>query len=307
MSGNVKTLVIATSLRDRSDAVVRSGALLARALGATPWLVHVESPPTYLGDLAGSDEAWAANHDLLVLRLEQQAARSGFATVPGFDADRLFLAAGSRRREIVALARKAKADLIVVGASETPFGSTPGGVLRDAPCPVLVVESEIAGPPTHVELPVDFSPFSARAVTVGLSLLEQWGAHPEVEAFLVLDPDEVHGSRTFTHEQLDRFARAELERFVADNATTGTACQVRVQTGQPANAILNVVWQRKVDLLVLGTHGRRGFNRLLLGSVATVMLAEARCNLLLVPPGAELEAGLAASTPQSTSSSVETP
>lgn len=46
---------------------------------------------------------------------------------------------------------------------------------------------------------------------------------------------------------------------------------------------------RHVDLAILGTHGRSGFERFVMGSVATEVLHQAACNLLLVPPEAGLQ------------------
>ena len=55
------------------------------------------------------------------------------------------------------------------------------------------------------------------------------------------------------------------------------------------NLFLAVLKERRVDLAVLGTHGRSGFERLMLGSVAAGVLQKAECNLLVVPPVLESE------------------
>ena len=55
-----------------------------------------------------------------------------------------------------------------------------------------------------------------------------------------------------------------------------------VQYGDPATVILDVAKEHTIDLIVLGTHGRSGLSRLLLGSVAETVLRNATCNVLLV-------------------------
>jgi len=53
--------------------------------------------------------------------------------------------------------------------------------------------------------------------------------------------------------------------------------------------ILAVLAERRADLAILGTHGRSGFERLTLGSVAADVMREGACNLLVVPPDATLQ------------------
>jgi hypothetical protein len=61
-----------------------------------------------------------------------------------------------------------------------------------------------------------------------------------------------------------------------------------VRVGLPRQEILAVLDARHADLAVLGTHGRSGFERLTLGSVAAEVAHHATCNLLVLPPDAAL-------------------
>jgi len=168
MSENFKTIVIGTSLNELSDGVVRTGVAVARAAGASPWLVHAYMPPPSTVEII--DERWLElEAEALRKGLAQQARRTGLADLAGFKPERAIPLIGSPPREIVDLARQVKADLIVIGAEEGGvlhkilLGSTADGVIRKAPCPVLVVRSESAFPPARVEIPVDLSPISAKA------------------------------------------------------------------------------------------------------------------------------------------------
>lgn len=292
MSENFKTIVIGTSLTEASDSVVRTGAAIARANGASPWLVHVYMQPGYVSEL--TDGGWLDLQAQSVREgLAKQALRTGLAELAGFRPEQLRSLIGSPARQIVDLAREVKADLIVVGAEEGGvlhrifLGSTAAGVIRKAPCPVLAVRSESAFPPVRVEIPVDLSPISAAAYRRGLSFLAEIGvAFKDVEVLFVLNPFEVGGSLHFTPEQIERFAGEELRDFIQTHSHGVTPHLGRIRTGYPRSEILDVLKERQVDLAILGTHGRTGFERLALGSVASEVMHQASCNLLLIPPEA---------------------
>ena len=77
--------------------------------------------------------------------------------------------------------------------------------------------------------------------------------------------------------------REELRRFAAP-AAEETPTDLAVSSGDPARTILEQARTSEADLLVLGTHGRAGFERLVLGSVAEKVLRRATCPVLTVPP-----------------------
>lgn len=296
MSDTLKTIVIGTSLSGTCDDIVRTGAAIARATGATPWLVHVYSSPHSSSELFGPvdskwlDELTAASRS----RLEQQAQRTGLSALPKFKPSHIHLGMGSTFGEIASLAHRVKADLIVIGSSEGGalhrilVGSTADGVVRQASCPVLVVHSASNFPPTRVEIPVDLSPISANALRQGMDFLSRLGVGLAcTEALFVLNPLEVSGSLQFTPSQIERFALEELHRFLKSNGASSLLSAVR--SGYPGEEIPAVLAERGADLVILGTHGRRGFERLMVGSVALGVMHRATCNLLIVPPGARLQ------------------
>jgi len=145
---------------------------------------------------------------------------------------------------------------------------------------------------THILCPVDFSDFSARAVGHALSMAKWYEArltllHVFVNTGamdlppIVLDEPE--------REQL----RADLRRLVAPDA--GVTVDAVVQdASDPSAEILNQAKTRGADLLVVGSHGRTGFERLLLGSVTEKVLRKADCPVMVVPratPDADAESG----------------
>jgi nucleotide-binding universal stress UspA family protein len=71
----------------------------------------------------------------------------------------------------------------------------------------------------------------------------------------------------------------------------GTRFELMVQLGDPAESILRVDQDLHPDLIVMGTHGRKGLRRLVLGSVAERVIREARCPVLTLKPSVQAEGG----------------
>src|SRR5262249_27158268 len=80
--------------------------------------------------------------------------------------------------------------------------------------------------------------------------------------------------------------RAMLDHKLHQVAIAGSDVKVehRLVEGFAAEGILNAAKEAKADIIVMGTHGRTGFNRLLMGSVAEEVLRKATCPVLTVKP-----------------------
>ena len=79
----------------------------------------------------------------------------------------------------------------------------------------------------------------------------------------------------------------ELQRLSTSGAASDVTIETVVRDGRPDVAILDVAAAMPADLLVMGTHGRSGFDRLVMGSVTEKVLQRAACPVLSVPPHAE--------------------
>ncbi|HEX9641940.1 MAG TPA: universal stress protein, partial [Candidatus Krumholzibacteria bacterium] len=65
---------------------------------------------------------------------------------------------------------------------------------------------------------------------------------------------------------------------------TGWRAEPTLRTGLPRQEILSELEKAPADLVILGTHGRSGFERLLMGSVAADVVRQASVSVLVVPP-----------------------
>ncbi len=302
----LRTVLIGTTLAEESDTIVRSGLAVARAAGASIYLVHavpdgprLTGPETGLGDDLPQELAdWCED------RLRGQVQRLGIQESELAGAGVL---AGVPHRVLLDTAKMAGADLIVVGATGSGplaaemLGSTAERVLRKADCPVLLVRGEMRVPPRRVLAPVDLSSLSGDAFRCGLHLLAQLGKGEPIElrvvhALTFLELAQLRRKRgEATSMEVERATTEELRRFALENqAGEPFKVETVVLPGEARFEILRELADRPIDLVVLGTHGRSGPDRLMLGSVASTIARKAPCNVLLISPEAALSEGIAA-------------
>lgn len=291
MTRDSLNVLVGTSLDASSDPIVQTGAELARRLDAGLHLFHAHSLP--VAYFAGPTGMTTISPDLLdterqVRRqlLDEQLARVGID--PGAITGTV-IEAGAPHRMLLETATSLSADLIVVGSSETPgraiHGTTTDRVLRKAICPVWVLHGPSRLPPRRILAPVDLSPLSEECLRRGLVLVDEMhGEPPEIDALFVLTREELESSTQFTAEQIERMAHEELERFCARLERGGATVHRTVRIGEIRQQILDEIGETPTDLLLLGTHGRSGFERFLLGSVAADMASRAPCDVLIIPP-----------------------
>lgn len=137
----------------------------------------------------------------------------------------------------------------------------------------------------QILIPIDFSDYSDQALRWGVSLAQKYGAQLLLLHVIPEVLEEV-SARESAGEQLviDLTAEveAQLHEIARQGLKEGVAVDVRVADGEPADAILRMARQEKVDLIVMGTHGRTGLSHLLLGSTAEAVVRAAACPVFTV-------------------------
>lgn len=131
---------------------------------------------------------------------------------------------------------------------------------------------------------VDGSEPSLRAVETAGRLASEGGA--EVRLCFAVPPAPVFvDAAALTLVEFDRRAEEEARRVLAEARRTMPAeipVQERIAHGQPASALLDEARAAGADLVVVGSHGRTGLRRFLLGSVAAQVVAHAEVPVLVV-------------------------
>jgi nucleotide-binding universal stress UspA family protein len=137
--------------------------------------------------------------------------------------------------------------------------------------------------------PVDFSDHSRRALDHAIAIARWYNS--TVTVLHVFSPAPVAavgpGPMVFEPIVLTSVDReqllADVKAFAETKRAPGVAIDALLREGNTAGEILEQTTSTKADLLVIGTHGRSGFERLLLGSVAEKVLRKASCPVMTVP------------------------
>jgi nucleotide-binding universal stress UspA family protein len=91
-------------------------------------------------------------------------------------------------------------------------------------------------------------------------------------------------------EKEDKKAREHLESIKARASKEGIDCEIAVFHGdEPYQDIVRLALENRVDMIIVGRHGRTGLVRLMMGSVAAKVIGHAPCNVLVVSPTARIE------------------
>jgi nucleotide-binding universal stress UspA family protein len=179
--------------------------------------------------------------------------------------------------------------------------------VRAAACPVLAVRGELELPPHRVLIAVDLSPASGDAMQRGLQVLAVIGGGPwgrprtAIEALYVEETPLLDAMQLdMDQPRMESDAAEALERFIAAHVPDpGWHVSGRVRRATAADReILGRCEEVAPELVVLGTHGRSGFERLLIGSVAESVMRHAQSSVLIVPPKAAAWAAAAAREPE---------
>jgi nucleotide-binding universal stress UspA family protein len=136
--------------------------------------------------------------------------------------------------------------------------------------------------------PIDFSEFSVRAYQHAVSLAEHYQAKLVAQHVVELwrHPSASFAASARLYEEFEQALREsgskQLQEFVKNHTHDEIQPELVVQEGVAADSILSFAQAQKTDVIVMGTHGRRGFDRLMLGSVTDRVMRRAPCPVLAI-------------------------
>jgi nucleotide-binding universal stress UspA family protein len=140
--------------------------------------------------------------------------------------------------------------------------------------------------------PVDFSDASRHALDHATAMAGWYGAHVTglhvLQRPFVFEPPMLFAERGGVKDlpANREMVWLRLNEWMTPALKAGVPWDVRIDEGVPADCVLQYARFLPADLIVIGTHGRRGFEHLVLGSVAEKVLRNAGCPVLTVPPRA---------------------
>ncbi|MEP6860338.1 MAG: universal stress protein [Deltaproteobacteria bacterium] len=139
--------------------------------------------------------------------------------------------------------------------------------------------------PKTILVPIDFSEGSAAALDYAVGLARKLDAKIcllNVIGVQVLGAEYGMPVAASTIELIYSTNQQALDKLVAANKDKVSFARTLLEAGDPRTTIEAVAKKVDADLIVMGTHGRRGLRRMLLGSVAETVVRTAPCPVLLV-------------------------
>ena len=133
----------------------------------------------------------------------------------------------------------------------------------------------------RIVCPVDFDQNSLMALRTASELAQERGATVRV---LHVVPTPAGPEVALPFGKLETEARAKLEKLARREIGAKADYEVEVMIGDPKIEILQLAKRLRADLIVMATHGRKGFRHIVLGSVAEAVVREAPCPVLTVRP-----------------------
>ncbi|MEM1030520.1 MAG: universal stress protein [Myxococcota bacterium] len=281
------TIAVATDFSEPACQALSQAEALARTCGAELVLVHasgVDPKGAYLYELASRiDEPWQAYLDSTLTHAREQLRDLEARVAARGHRTRAVFAPGFADQAIVDAVRDVGADLLVVGThgytgvQRWMLGSVAERVARLAPCHVLVVRGAPASF-RRVLVGTDFSSASASALDAALALADVSGRIDVVHGYH--PPPGASGSvPPWVEQSLREGARAAAEALLSTRPRQRIHLDVAV--GAPGPLLQEHLRAERHEAVFIGSHGKRGLRRMILGSVTEHTLRAAPCSVFV--------------------------
>jgi nucleotide-binding universal stress UspA family protein len=300
---NYQKIVVGIDFSPGSDEALAQGLMMAQRTGAELILAHVTPAFDYPAHLvaAATDEnaiselRKAYSQHIAEERNKLQEIRDGIAR-SGKSVSQV-IADGYPDTGLLKIAQEMRADLLVVGADGRTrlerfiLGSVSQQVVRLAECDVLVARPKDGKSITRfreVLVAVDFGEHSQRALAKAVKLADKDGLVHALHCLqypvpFALGYAPFEGRMTFSAQlaaDLERDAHKQFESWTQTLPAGNCALSFYTVRSAPALGICDRA--NGYDLIVVGSHGRRGVRRFILGSVAETVVRHAPCSTLIV-------------------------
>lgn len=276
----LEKILLATDFLPSSENVVDNAITLAKAFHSKITLIHV------LPDDIGNEKARKLLEEAATERLNQARGRIEKEDVR---TTHPMLEWGNLAEKIVAAADRIHANLILIGAGEPTegrhfqLGTTAAGIIKKSSKPAWVVRP---GQPLIIKkilCPVEFSRQSARALKDAIIMARRFEA--ELAILSVYKPV-TPGAFSFKFDWEEENTRIAFKHIAQFNAflegfnLKDVNWRKEVRRGRPETEILNEIAEKNIDLLIMGTTGRSGLSRAMIGSVTEKVIREVPCTFI---------------------------
>lgn len=271
MTSKGKPVLVATDLSARSDRAIDRATMIAQQRGVRLLVLHALVPGSRLESRL----------------VEAEAAIRATLPDPRADVD-VIPAMGSAPDMIVKASASADCELIVTGVARFNHvgdyfvGTAVDHVVRNAIAPVLVVKQRPHEPYGSILIATDYSSCSRAALLTAAALFPEAAIHL-VHAYRV--PYESWLPSDGVKEEMAAEAQKQLDAFVqASDIPDVVRARINCHLGygELPSVIADTANQINADLVVVGTHGRSGFLKAMIGSMAENLLRSVSADTLMV-------------------------
>ncbi|MEW6675998.1 MAG: universal stress protein [Nitrospirota bacterium] len=281
--GGYREILVAVDGSPSSTHALKESFKLAYNEGS--WITVVSVAPPYEGDLAMTaigniQKAIKEPCEKALLEAEKMA-----------EAERVLIKTvceeGEPYERIVDLADAENCDLIVLGRRGMHYleraliGSVTARVIGHSRRDVLVVPLNATVGWKKIFLPVDGSIYSMAAANSAINFAKAYGG--ELMILAVVDVTEEFMARApAALDALVRSAKDVIEDIKKKAEASDVKAVTLVREGEAFRVITEIAREQKVDITIMGSHGRTGLKRLLMGSVTEGVIGHATCPVLVV-------------------------
>ncbi len=281
--GRYRKILVAVDGSPTSLHALEESFKLARNEGS--WITVVSVIPPYTGDLdlvAVGDVMAAMRRPCdEALRKAQELAEKQRALI------KTVCEEGEPHDRIIDLAQAENCDLIVIGRrglrrlERVLVGSVTARVIGYSPIDVLVVTRDTTVGFKKVLIATDGSRYSELAKKRAIDFAGSYGG--ELVAVSAVDvPSELYAESPKTVEELVKKARSYVEAIKKEAGQAGIKTETIVREGEAYRVITDMARETGSNIIVMGSHGRTGLKRLLMGSVTEKVIGHTPCPVLVV-------------------------
>lgn len=272
LMGELKSLLLATDGSQYSEGAIKEALLFAKSCGIRLTLLYVLglSDGYETGGLTFVEHRDSAMDEYMDKVRENAAEENVELEIVIRRTDEAYKGiiqeAIERRSDVIIMGRRG-----MTGLKRVLMGSVTAKVIAYAPCKVLVVPKEANIKGENILLATDGSPYSAAAEIEAINMAKRC---PQVKTLTALSVAPTKG-------KLDE-ARKILSTVKENANRQGVILNTLALTGNPYEVIVETARERDINVVLMGTHGRTGIEKLLMGSIAERVVALSHCSVLVI-------------------------
>jgi hypothetical protein len=266
----MEKLMVATDGSEYSESAIREAINLAKVCSSKLFAVSIVTTnlefETVVPQVMEKDEKEAREH---LESVKNRAAKEGI------DCDAIVRLSDEPFQEIIDLAGKNKVNIIIIGThgrtglKRLMMGSVTAKVIGHSPCNVLVVPLHAKVECRNILLATDGSKYSDAAASEAMGIAKKCGSSLFVISVASADTEVASAAGNVKKVT----GMAEKENIHIESIAV---------KGKPYEAIIETAKQKRADLIIMGSQGRTGLERLLMGSVTERVIGHSEVAVLVV-------------------------